>query len=75
MFIGGLNRETTDEDFKSYFSKYGEVTDCVLMREQTTKVSRGFGFITFRDPSSVAEVIKNRPHVLDHKTVSNKYFM
>ena len=35
----------------------------------TNYVSRGFGFVTFLDPSCVQKVIDSRPHYLDNKEV------
>lgn len=71
MFIGGLNWDTTEEGLVAYFSKYGEVTDHTIMRDTNTGKSRGFGFLTFKDPSSVDEVIKT-DHILDGKLIDPK---
>ncbi|CAB5367440.1 unnamed protein product [Rhizophagus irregularis] len=71
MFIGGLNWETTDESLKSYFSQYGEVTDCIVMRDPNTGRSRGFGFLTFVDPSIVNTVLV-KEHQLDGKIIDPK---
>lgn len=43
------------------------VVDAVVMRDPTTKRSRGFGFITYTKASSVDEAQKNRPHIIDSK--------
>lgn len=71
MFIGGLNWDTTEEGLVNYFSKYGEVADYTIMRDSSTGRSRGFGFLTFKDPRSVDEVVK-ADHVLDGKLIDPK---
>ncbi|ORX88929.1 RNA-binding domain-containing protein [Basidiobolus meristosporus CBS 931.73] len=71
VFIGGLNWETSDATLQEYFSKYGEITDCVVMRDSATGRSRGFGFLTFADPRAVDEVLKSDHH-LDGKLVDPK---
>ncbi|ODV77059.1 RNA-binding domain-containing protein [Suhomyces tanzawaensis NRRL Y-17324] len=71
MFIGGLNWDTSEEGLVSYFSKYGEVLDYTIMRDNNTGKSRGFGFLTFKDPKSVDEVIKT-DHILDGKLIDPK---
>ncbi|KAJ3131509.1 hypothetical protein HDU90_008252 [Geranomyces variabilis] len=71
MFIGGLNWETTDESMRTYFEKFGEVEDCVVMKDPTTSRSRGFGFLTFKDPQSVEEVVQLE-HTLDGKIIDPK---
>ena len=74
MFIGGLSWETTHDTLLRYFSRYGEVCDCVVMKNPDTGRSRGFGFITFSDPSNVDLVLQNVPHTLDGRTVSYYLF-
>ncbi|KAJ3184830.1 hypothetical protein HDU85_001509 [Gaertneriomyces sp. JEL0708] len=71
MFIGGLNWETTDESMRAYFEKFGEVEDCVVMKDPSTGRSRGFGFLTFKNASSVDEVIQLE-HTLDGKIIDPK---
>ncbi|KAI9289789.1 hypothetical protein BC943DRAFT_315164 [Umbelopsis sp. AD052] len=71
MFVGGLNWETTDERLRDYFSKYGEVIDCVVMRDATTGKSRGFAFLTFAD-SHVVDEVASRSHQLDGKNIDPK---
>ncbi|KAI8821069.1 uncharacterized protein EV422DRAFT_51264 [Fimicolochytrium jonesii] len=71
MFIGGLNWETTDESMRTYFEKFGEVEDCVVMKDPVTGRSRGFGFLTFKDPRSVEEVVQLE-HTLDGKIIDPK---
>ena len=53
-----------------YFSRYGEVIDCVVMKNQTTGKSRGFGFVKFRDPNCVDVVLSSGPHMLDGRQVN-----
>lgn len=72
IFVGGLSTETTKESLQEYFSEFGEVTDCIVMRDNTTKRSRGFGFVTFQDPASVDNVCQKAEHILDNKKVDPK---
>ena len=37
VFIGGLNPSTDDETMRSYFSQYGEILDCIVMKDAATK--------------------------------------
>uniref|UniRef100_A0A8C5FZQ0 RNA-binding protein Musashi homolog 1 n=1 Tax=Gouania willdenowi TaxID=441366 RepID=A0A8C5FZQ0_GOUWI len=72
MFIGGLSWQTTQEGLKEYFSKYGEVKECMVMRDPVTKRSRGFGFVTFVDQAGVDKVLAQTRHELDSKTIDPK---
>uniref|UniRef100_A0A1B6CEZ6 RRM domain-containing protein n=2 Tax=Clastoptera arizonana TaxID=38151 RepID=A0A1B6CEZ6_9HEMI len=72
MFIGGLSWQTSPESLREYFSKYGEITEVMVMKDPTTRRSRGFGFITFADPSSVDKVLAQGTHELDGKKIDPK---
>lgn len=71
MFIGGLNWETTDQSLKEYFSTFGEVQECTVMRDGASGRSRGFGFLTFKDPKTV-NVVMVKEHYLDGKIIDPK---
>ncbi|KAK6951265.1 hypothetical protein Daesc_007796 [Daldinia eschscholtzii] len=71
MFIGGLNWETTDQSLRDYFSQFGEVTECTVMRDGATGRSRGFGFLTFKDPKTV-NIVMVKEHFLDGKIIDPK---
>ncbi|KFD45150.1 hypothetical protein M513_13973 [Trichuris suis] len=70
MFIGGLSWQTSVESLGEYFGQFGQVTECVVMRDPNTKKARGFGFIRFADTSSVEKVLRHPSHELDGKKVS-----
>uniref|UniRef100_H3BFZ6 Musashi RNA binding protein 1 n=1 Tax=Latimeria chalumnae TaxID=7897 RepID=H3BFZ6_LATCH len=72
MFIGGLSWQTTQEGLKEYFCKFGDVKECMVMRDPVTKRSRGFGFVTFVDQTGVDKVLAQPRHELDSKTIDPK---
>nr|GLL24232.1 heterogeneous nuclear ribonucleoprotein A3 homolog 2-like isoform X1 [Ipomoea trifida] len=71
IFIGGLAKDTTLDQFVKYFGKYGEITDSVIMKDRHTGRPRGFGFITYADPSVVDTVIAET-HIINGKQVEIK---
>jgi RNA-binding protein Musashi len=56
------------ESLRDYFSQFGEVQECTVMRDGATGRSRGFGFLTFRDAKTVNTVMV-KEHYLDGKIV------
>lgn len=45
--ITGLSWDTQSDSLQRYFSRYGEVIDCVVMKNNETGRSRGFGYVRF----------------------------
>lgn len=72
VFIGGLSYKTDDDTLKSYFEKFGELVDHVVMKDGQTGRSRGFGFVTYSESFMVDELMKNRPHIIDGRQVEPK---
>ncbi|XP_060556822.1 RNA-binding protein Musashi homolog 2-like [Ruditapes philippinarum] len=69
LFVGGLSLDTSKDSLLEYFRHYGKVTECVVMKNPETGKSRGFGFVTYRDPSSVDTVLSVPAHIVDGKQV------
>lgn len=56
------------DSFNRYFSKYGEITDSVIMLDKVSGRPRGFGFVTFAD-AEVADKVLQEEHVIDGRAV------
>ena len=44
------------------FSSFGDLAEVMVMKDPATRRSRGFGFITFSDPTAVEKVMKYPVH-------------
>ena len=71
FFVGSLSWDTDQDSLWNYFSQYGEVSDAVVIMDRQTGRSRGFGFVTFRDPRCVDSVLRGS-HTIDGRQVSAK---
>ena len=47
LFVGSLSWDTTDNNLRSAFERFGEVTEARVITDRETGRSRGFGFVTF----------------------------
>ncbi|CAI4212249.1 unnamed protein product [Parascedosporium putredinis] len=59
------------ESLRDYFSQFGEVLECTVMRDNNTGRSRGFGFLTFKDAKTV-NIVMVKEHFLDGKIIDPK---
>ncbi|ESN93530.1 hypothetical protein HELRODRAFT_180844 [Helobdella robusta] len=75
LFIGGLSHETTVNELRAYYEQWGEVVDCVVMKDPETGQSRGFGFVTYKSAHMVDDAQRERPHKIDKKEVESKRAM
>ncbi|KAA3670534.1 heterogeneous nuclear ribonucleoprotein A1/A3 [Paragonimus westermani] len=71
LFVGGLNPVTDDYRLREFYSKFGTVTDAVVMKDIAGR-SRGFGFVTYSDPQMADVACNHRPHEIDGKVVDAK---
>ncbi|KAM3287564.1 heterogeneous nuclear ribonucleoprotein Q isoform X1 [Capsicum chacoense] len=47
IFVGGLDKDATEEDLRKVFSKVGEITEVRLLMNSQTKKNKGFAFLRF----------------------------
>ena len=54
---------------RKFFEKFGEVDDALVVFDKICNKSRGFGFVTMKDPLRTEQILKNQPHIIDGKLV------
>jgi len=52
MYVSNLGFQVTEEELKSMFSKYGEVTSAKVITDRETGRSRGFAFVEMADKAA-----------------------
>ena len=52
MYVSNLGFQVTDEELKSLFAKFGEVTSAKVVMDRETGKSRGFGFVEMADKAA-----------------------
>jgi len=65
IFVGGLLTHATKQDLNDCFSMHGIITDSVIMVDRATDKSRGFGFVTYKNPESATKCMEAENKVLD----------
>lgn len=69
LFISGIPKKMTDEEFKHLFAAYGQIINCRLLKEKTTGKNTGIGFVLYNMHNQAEEAIKK----LHGKKISNDY--
>lgn len=57
LFVGGLPANITGDEFAQFFETFGKLIDSVVMFDRDTGRSRGFGFVTFDDPTVCRQLL------------------
>ncbi|XP_063893659.1 RNA-binding protein 42 [Helicoverpa armigera] len=58
MFCGDLGNDVTDELLTRTFSKYSSFQRAKVIRDKRTNKSKGFGFVSFKDPGDFIKAMK-----------------
>ncbi|CAH8372873.1 unnamed protein product, partial [Eruca vesicaria subsp. sativa] len=57
LCVKKLHKSVTDETLKEFFSPYGSITSCKVMRD-SSGVSRGSGFVAFSKPEEASKAME-----------------
>jgi RNA recognition motif-containing protein len=68
IYVSNLSFNVQDEDLKSYFADYGEVSSAKVINDKETNRSRGFGFVEMTDDAAAQKAIAE----LDGATVDGR---
>lgn len=58
MYVGNLPFDTNDQDLRTLFGEYGQVTDVHLPSDRETGRPRGFAFVTMDSKEAMEQAIK-----------------
>lgn len=67
VLVKNISISTTDEQFSSYFSKFGKLIATKIQREHQSNESKGFGYVQYSDVTMVENLFLKQPHILDCK--------
>ena len=57
IYVGNLSYTSTERSLREEFEKFGQVNDAVVMQDNETGRSRGFGFVEMPDADEAAKAI------------------
>ena len=57
IYVGNLSREVTEDDLRSAFEAFGEVSKASVIKDKFTGETRGFGFVEMPDSDAAQTAI------------------
>ncbi len=70
LYVSNLGFQVTDDELKTLFAKYGEVTSAKVITDRETGRSRGFGFVEMADKSAQEAMKDLEGKQVDESTIS-----
>lgn len=65
VFVGGLAWETHKEGMRAYFEQFGDILEAAVITDKNTGRSKGYGFVTFREPEAALRACIDPYPVID----------
>tara|TARA_B100000519_G_scaffold137041_1_gene118562 strand:+ start:2280 stop:2534 length:255 start_codon:yes stop_codon:yes gene_type:complete len=58
IYVGNISYNTSEDDLKEHFGRYGEVVDVRIITDRDSGRSKGFGFVEMSDDDQAKEAIE-----------------
>ncbi|KAG0447434.1 hypothetical protein HPP92_028319 [Vanilla planifolia] len=71
LVVLGIPWDVDTEGLRQYMSKFGELDDCIVMKERSTGRSRGFGYVTFASADDAKSALES-DHILGNRSLEVK---
>jgi len=73
LLVRNMSRQTTERDLRDLFEPFGPVQSCVVVNDDETRLSKGFGFIEMPKPGDAkAAMLQLNGRELDGETIRVK---
>ncbi|KAI1710950.1 RNA recognition motif domain-containing protein [Ditylenchus destructor] len=72
IFVGGLRKETLRSTLHRYFSQFGDIFECSIVRNEDN-LSKGFGYVTYKSQDSVDRALNSKPHSIDNQVLTVRH--
>jgi RNA recognition motif-containing protein len=68
LYVGNLNKSTTEEEINTLFAQAGTVTSVVLVKDIVSRMSKGFAFVSMPEQAEAEKAISmfNAYSLSDH---------
>jgi len=60
IFVGGFRIDTEEPELYKHFSAFGTISDVMIIRNRTTNISKGYGFISTRSTQTYERIMATK---------------
>ncbi|KAL6993754.1 hypothetical protein U1Q18_011870 [Sarracenia purpurea var. burkii] len=71
LVVLGIPWDIDTDGLRDYMSKFGDLEDCIVMKERSTGRSRGFGYVTFASVEDAKNALSSE-HLLGNRMLEVK---
>ncbi|XP_038722316.1 heterogeneous nuclear ribonucleoprotein 1 [Tripterygium wilfordii] len=71
LVVLGIPWDVDTDSLREYMSKFGDLEDCIVMKERSTGRSRGFGYVTFATVEDAKNALSSE-HILGNRMLEVK---
>lgn len=65
LFVGNIPWTANGKDLRKYFSEFDYVVAANVVFDRNTGISKGYGFVTFGNPSAYDAIKDVKNHILE----------
>lgn len=65
LFVGNIPWTISNHELKSYFSKFGHVSNAIVLFDKNTGLSRNYGFVTYSNQKGFDSATNTQSHNLE----------
>ncbi|KAE9417097.1 hypothetical protein Angca_006463 [Angiostrongylus cantonensis] len=70
LFVSGLANNVSGDVIRSYFSRFGYLSEFTLPIERDTGMNRGYAYITFSDDVSTSKCLEESSHKIQNRDIT-----
>ena len=63
LFVKGISYESTEDDLRDAFSKYGDIVQAKILKDKETQKSKGIGFVKFSEKKSAVIALNDADNI------------
>ena len=63
LFVKGISYDSTEDDLREVFSKYGDIAQVKILKDKETQKSKGIGFVKFNEKKSAVIALNDADNI------------